>query len=977
MLFTGIGRAVLHGQDVEISYPYSVFTIEDGLTQMQIRDIYIDSTGYVWIATQGGLNGYDGTSFHTYPNLGRVSEDYITRVFRGRDKIFGSAASGLFAYDGKSAEVWQPSINDVHPPMGLLFEDPKSHVWVEAQARFYILSEGELISVGDVYPELANLSIKHAWGAPHWNRVFLMDQGNRFYSYDPSSSQVTVDSTTFASSDLVKLTILGRTYKTSSISIAKMNGEIPLSIYAIMEERLDLVASRDEKTGNMIARNENAPIGYDAREGNQSTMYFRQDSIYLPAPWLHISHIRFCVDGDHKTYIGTDSGLYVVYLNGLQNIKIRNCEYPWSVVPMGKEVVLSGCYRTGGHAFKTSGQYIQTYDFASPKMDAIFDAQILSNYARGNNTTIFGSIRGFYFLKEGAAQLENFYLDKAVEAFYYAPITRQFIVASDKLYIIDPALTTILDSIDIPDRLLNNTGITDIEKWGEQSFWVSTNFGLCFIDRMHHQEKVFQGIAGTLPCQGAVSLVRDGQNRLWAGATCGLLRYEEGYDQFIKILPDLINNRVNQVQLLPGQRLACVANNELFILDISLPDPLVLMVFSSKNGLHLLEPAENGIAISGERYVWMASATGVQRLDLGKQLLTNGRPSLKVIDIAGNLIQINHLKDDSIILKGQSALFKLSLIDHSGKNWKYQYAKNDGSFSPWQESTEILVSGLHHGKNNLVFRAKWMGASATEVVETSSQLTVFIPFWQRITTLWGMAIVIFSGIIFFIWREVHRRRQLTLLTSKLYLNRLKTIQAYLNPHFLFNALTSIQDYILHKDRKEGSKMVVSLSRILRQVLDFGNSKMEIQNQNISLVRLSQEISFLKDYLYLENKQQTIPFTSDIVIDPMVLESDPMIPPLLIQPFFENAIKHAFREKDTDKQINLKIHKKENTLYVLITDNGKGISVASSHTNGTSLGIKLARERMDILNKLGFPNDIKIRDVKPGGTAVEITITLLI
>lgn len=976
-LFLSFATASLSAQDIEVSYPYSVFTIEDGLTQMQIRDIYIDSTGYVWIATQGGLNGYDGSEFHRYDNLGEVSEDYITQIFKGKGKVLGSAASGLFAYDGNSSDVFRPTLNDVHPQMGLLFEDPLAQIWVGAQGRFFILKEEKLVPAGEVYPMLENIDIKHAWGSPDWNRIFLLDHQNSFYSFDPEDNKLSEDSSTLNSSDLVKLTILGRTYKTNSIFITQMQGEAPKAIYTIVEDKLTLVAIRDHSTGKMVAKSPFAPIGYDAREGNKSVMYFLEGSTYEPANWLNIPHIRFCVNGEYKTYIGTDSGLYVVYRNGLRNFRISDCDYPWSVVPVDTDVLLAGCYSSGVHAFSAGGDYINHYDFASPKMDAVFDAQILSNYLHENSITALGSIRGFYFLKDGKAALENFYLDNAVEAFGYDKLNEKFFAGGNKVYTIDTKMSSVEDSLEIPQELLFDTGITDIESLDGHNLWVATNFGIFYKDQRTGKEKIFQNTLENLPCQGAISFAKAENGSLWVGATCGLLRYESEKDIFIKILPDLINTRVNQIQQIPGKQLACVTNNELFILDVSIEPPIVKNVFGSNNGLYLLEPAENGISISGDRFLWMASSTGIQRLDLEQLPHSNKAPEIKIISIGNELVKVQHRDKEKIELKEKSALFRISLTDHSGKNWLLRYALNNGSHSPWQSSREILVSGLKHGTNQLKLQALWTGSPSTPLIEKDYYLDNFIPFWQRKSTSRIIFASIFLIIVFFVSRDFQRRRKLNQLTTKLYFNRLRTIQAYLNPHFLFNALTSLQDYILQNDRKEGSKMVVSLSRILRRVLDFGNSDKQSSKQKVSFVRLSQEINFLNDYIFLENKQQNFPFQFDIEVDPEIVASDPMIPPLLIQPFVENAIKHAFKSNDQDKQIKVQINKSGQDLHIVIKDNGQGLTNSDKASKkSTSLGIKLARERMDILNKLGFANNIIIKDSASGGVTIEIITTVI-
>lgn len=210
------------------------------------------------------------------------------------------------------------------------------------------------------------------------------------------------------------------------------------------------------------------------------------------------------------------------------------------------------------------------------------------------------------------------------------------------------------------------------------------------------------------------------------------------------------------------------------------------------------------------------------------------------------------------------------------------------------------------------------------------------------------------------------------LKEDLYRNRLRMIQSYLNPHFLFNTLTRIQDRILHHDANRGNDLIIRLARVFRKILDTGKSS----DEPIPLIRLSDELSFVEDMIYLHNEQLTIPVKYQLDIEPDLLQANPSIPPLLIQSFVENAFKHAFREKDTEKHVHVTIAVTKEMMEVQILDNGIGYPVAPMVKNQDSLGTSLAFERMEILNQLNIKNSISIHNAQPRGTLVTIKIKLL-
>ena len=177
---------------------------------------------------------------------------------------------------------------------------------------------------------------------------------------------------------------------------------------------------------------------------------------------------------------------------------------------------------------------------------------------------------------------------------------------------------------------------------------------------------------------------------------------------------------------------------------------------------------------------------------------------------------------------------------------------------------------------------------------------------------------------------------------------LKAIRSQMNPHFIFNAMGSIQNLIGKGAGDEANEYLIRFSRLLRMVLNNSEKK---------LVPLSGEIEQLSLYLNLE--QLRVPFTFNIVVDENIETDLVEIPGMLIQPFAENAVKHAIVPHGGG-EINIKINQIADTLTIEITDDGPGI--AENETEG--FGVKAITEELQILSDLyGKEISLKIENLK--------------
>lgn len=189
---------------------------------------------------------------------------------------------------------------------------------------------------------------------------------------------------------------------------------------------------------------------------------------------------------------------------------------------------------------------------------------------------------------------------------------------------------------------------------------------------------------------------------------------------------------------------------------------------------------------------------------------------------------------------------------------------------------------------------------------------------------------------------------------------MKALRAQMNPHFIFNSLNSINKYILKSDHVNASRYLTRFAKLIRLILDNSNSKE---------VALSDELEALKLYIEMESLRFTNKFTYEIIVDENVSTDTLQVPPLIIQPYVENAIWHGLLHQETDGRLIVTVKKtNDNMLQCTIEDNGIGRSKAmemksKSANANKSLGMKLTEERISMLNQYASLNaSIEILDL---------------
>jgi anti-sigma regulatory factor (Ser/Thr protein kinase) len=292
----------------------------------------------------------------------------------------------------------------------------------------------------------------------------------------------------------------------------------------------------------------------------------------------------------------------------------------------------------------------------------------------------------------------------------------------------------------------------------------------------------------------------------------------------------------------------------------------------------------------------------------------------------------------------------------------------------WQNASlqhQIQYGRLPKGNYTLHFRA-----FPDINNEISIPIKVKVHFYQSPWFIPGLSFAVLAASLslFFIYKNNERNKELEKQKTEQKFKDLEAaaLRAQMNPHFIFNCLGSIQHFITEHDTASASKYLSNFARLVRLAL---HSSVDGRHS------LQDEIDMLDNYLGLERLRFGDKFTYSIQVDPNVEKDEIYFPPLLIQPFVENALVHGMKNKTEGGRITVAFSQDKNVINVSVTDNGPGFSVGKRSLDSSghrSVGMTLTKNRLEILSSNESFSMVSIvsEDGSNIGTQVNIVIPVL-
>lgn len=302
---------------------------------------------------------------------------------------------------------------------------------------------------------------------------------------------------------------------------------------------------------------------------------------------------------------------------------------------------------------------------------------------------------------------------------------------------------------------------------------------------------------------------------------------------------------------------------------------------------------------------------------------------------------------------------------HISNNWNYGFINGPRSivypdlrvdayyFSDPGDYEISIIPQLSFG-----FNAKAFSAMATKIHFTVLKSASTVS--RKEMFLWIIIDIIIVGLAIYFIKRNDKQKLLKEQQRRDYAQmQLSVVRSQLNPHFMFNALSGIQNLINKNEPDQTNRYLTKFARLTRSVLN-----------NNDLISLTEEKALLDDYLQME--QLRFGFKYAIEFDSQLDLANTEIPAMLLQPIVENAVKHGIAELGEEGIINIKMTQRDKDLVIFITDNGKGFDMRQA---SKGLGLTLTKNRIALLNSIYKGSAITL-DIKSEPSNTTVTITLI-
>jgi ligand-binding sensor domain-containing protein/two-component sensor histidine kinase len=488
------------------------------------------------------------------------------------------------------------------------------------------------------------------------------------------------------------------------------------------------------------------------------------------------------------------------------------------------------------------------------------------------------------------------------------------------------------------------------------------------------------------------SIAQDHKGIIWIGTRSGLSRFNENTRTFTNFtakagLPDV---RIKQLLIDDKDRIWMSSNRGISMLDESRAS---FTNYDPSDGLQGWEFSEPSAFQTHDGYFCYGGTNGFNMFHPDSIKKNPFIPPvivrrITIFDQPLNLDSSNSVMNSLKLSYDQnffSFVFAALNFDHPEKNkFACQLIGFDKKMVQLGTSHSISYTNVPPANYTLKVMASNNDGVWNEV-GYKLKLTIVPPFWA---TWWFRAIVIFlllfAVFLYFKLRENRIKKEQarqTAINKRIAELRMSALQAQMNPHFIFNSLSSIQHLISIREKEEAISYLSKFSKLVRQILE---------NSRENTVSIKSELELLELYIQLEQLRFNHRFEYHLVIDKKIDMENTEIPPLLIQPYIENAIVHGLVNKEGKGDLWFSMERNNGSVVCKIEDNGIGRARAQEikqkkDLKHKSLGITVTNERIATLTALmEYKTEVLIEDLfepnqgpeekaQPRGTRVTIRI----
>jgi ligand-binding sensor domain-containing protein len=958
-------------------YAYKHYDIKDGLVGNHVYQVVQDRDGFLWFATETGVSRYDGSRFKNFTTADGLPDNEIIRLFadsRGRVWIAPFQNAICYYYKGKIYNRHNDSlvsrIKLAHPPREII-EDKAHNLLILDDAGIAVVHADGRTSRVEEYekgPMAVNTGGIDSEGNPFViGSVYIGDKN--FYS----ALKVQIG----AHPQAVLWQIQGARGLPASVEMryyfATPRGFLfPLKDYLGGEkpQHLQYWNSIDNTRDTIAVPNGLNIISY----GNNDCLYFNTFNgvkVYdlrsrrFVADFLESENVSYCIDDNegNKWFATLGKGVYMISPDIKRARLSESKEYITSLNGMNG-LVFAGV-NANNRIFKldaATGQY-QNSRYLQPGQDGKVVA-----IEKQHNEFYFLSTRGFYKCDTSFKQFEPSILNSM--AYTFKDIA---VVGRDSFAFATHSYTFSQPFNGLPHRIFNGRSTAVCYAFG--GTFIGTLYGLHFVGPDGQSQ--YLGATQPLLATRITSLLYAG-GRLWVGTNDNGVVCYNGLKAVRKIAEsEGLTGNIVRALYVHGDYLWVGTDrglNKISIADTSLP---ILTRYTAADGL--ASDMVNAIYVA-DTMVYVGTPDGLSFFDETKAA-QKSRCDLRLLGITvsgtdrafeGGALQLksreNNIRVEFVAISYKSAgdityRYRLLGIDDEWKTTRDNFLQYPALPSGSYELQLVAVNKF--GVKSEELRIPFV--IAKKILEET---------WFRVLLLL-LAIGIVWGVASWRIRRIRQRyREKMATNSRIAALEQQALKAQMNPHFIFNCLNSIQQYVIDKDVMGANRFITGFSRLVRQTLE---------NSSKQMITVGEEAAFLNAYLMLEQMRFEGRFEYRVTVADNINKDEVYLPPMLLQPYVENSIRHGIKLKQNGKgQVDINISLASNRLFCTVVDNGVGREVAqryksSQHIEYQSRGMLLTSQRIALFN-IGAKEDIAlvVEDLKDGngaGIGTKVTVSL--
>lgn len=940
---------------------FTSFTEEDGLVNNYLRAIIEDRQGNLWFGTDEGVSKYDGKKFTNYTVDEGLCDNPVNAILQDvkGNYWFGTDEGGLCRFDGKTFHSYNEKDGFHNTKVFCLYEDKDGNIWVgnEVGASKYVPSrEGKEQKIFSTYTTRSGL-------AGNTIRSIVQDEDGDlwFGTYGAGISKYDGSRwTTYNMRDgLCNNTVHcllnggdGSLWIGTAIGVSRFDGE-KFTTYTEREglcNNVIMCMLRDSWGNTWFGSSGGGVSRYD----NERFVHFNEKSGKM-GTWVYALHqdkegnMWFCTSSGGVTKY--DGMYYRQYTekDGFTSGKVK-CVHEDSLGRLWFGTIGEGAFMFDGYSFTRfsrkdglSGNFVNS--ITTDTLGNVWFATSGGGVCRYQEAT-----RQFtrYSLKEGMSSNRVFVLLNENNKYIWAGSSGKGI--SRITLPEDSSQSITITNFTAKNEFPNATIRSIVMDKNGKLFFGSAGAGV-----ISYNGNRFEAITKKdgISSNNIYSLVLDIAGNLWVGSEKGLDRVDFGKNYSI----------------------------------------LGIRHYGKPEGFVGIETSQNAAMRDDRGNLWFGTIYGATRYDpredrpnritpkthiTGVRLFFNRIEQTSFADsvaawypLPGKLVlpyDQNHLSFDFV---------GINLRNPEGVQYRWMLEGFDEGWSPPSAQRDAVYSNIPPGS----YTFKVIAGNEDHIWNkepVTFSFTITPPFWA---TWWFRSAVISAGILL-LWlvfatrlRQIKRKNRVRLEKLELEKNILeleqKSLRLQMNPHFIFNSLNSIQGFIAQNDTAQAKWYLSKFARLMRQILESSRE---------TYIPLSSEVSLLQNYLTLEKLCLNDKLGFSVAVDDAIDIDAVCIPPMIVQPYVENALRHGIAHKIEKGNITVHFSMEGDLLKCIVTDDGVGREKASllKHSNGEkhkSTAMAVTSERLERLNKETSSNGrILINDLvdpegEPAGTEV--------